>query len=278
MKKLIPILAVVSLIVFSNTALAKPDFQDVLNTRSNKVISVPEKAIEVANNVFYLGETFDAQSGKMVTGYAFVHKKENGAKPDHAGGPKNNGGSSGSTCYAYMASGAKWKTTEPWMMDGSNEYFSANDAISLVESGIAKWESAAGNTNIIGNRISAVGTLEADMTSTDGKNEVYFDQIADANTIGLTIVWGIFGGRPSGRELVEWDQIYNTDYAWSIDETSNTMDFESIATHELGHTFGLADLYTSDCVDETMFGYADYNETNKRDLNAGDIAGISKLY
>jgi hypothetical protein len=56
------------------------------------------------------------------------------------------------------------------------------------------------------------------------------------------------------------------------------MDFDNIATHELGHSCGLGDLYTSDCSQQTMYGYASNGETNKRTLECGDIAGISELY
>jgi hypothetical protein len=82
---------------------------------------------------------------------------------------------------------------------------------------------------------------------------------------------------------VEWDQVYNdADYDWSADcdadSCSTKMDFPNIAIHELGHSVGLDDLYDSGCSEATMYGYADYGETNKRTLEAGDIAGVSNLY
>ena len=55
------------------------------------------------------------------------------------------------------------------------------------------------------------------------------------------------------------------------------IDFYNIATHELGHSVGMTDLYNF-CTEETMYGYATEGETKKRDLNAGDIAGINALY
>lgn len=104
--------------------------------------------------------------------------------------------------------------------------------------------------------------------------------MTDSNTIAVTTVWGIFSGPPQNRELVEWDQVFNTDYLWSEDAIrSNTeMDYNNISTHELGHAVGLADLYTSDCSQQTMYGYASNGETKKRTLESGDINGVAKLY
>ena len=55
---------------------------------------------------------------------------------------------------------------------------------------------------------------------------------------------------------MEWDQVYDQkDFDWSLDGEPGKMDFENIVTHELGHAFGLDDLYT-ECTEETMYGYA----------------------
>jgi predicted Zn-dependent protease len=56
------------------------------------------------------------------------------------------------------------------------------------------------------------------------------------------------------------------------------MDLRNIATHELGHAVGLADLYENACSEETMYGYSSEGETKKRDLNDGDITGLQQLY
>ena len=45
----------------------------------------------------------------------------------------------------------------------------------------------------------------------------------------------------------------------------------------LGHVLGLGHP-DSTCVDETMYAYAGFGETNKRDLHTGDIEGVVKLY
>jgi|SRR3989344_519643 len=238
--------------------------------------------------VISLGTAIDPQSGRLVEGYAIIKHKPATAKPSNPGnGHGGNNGGGGSTCYAFLAKDAKWKTNEPWLINPSNSQgLDENTLAATVATSIAKWEDAADGTvddngflDIIGSGNTTSAILEADTTNPDGANEVYFGSIADANAIAVTIVWGIFGGPPAGRELVEWDQIYDqTDFDWSLSGETDKMDVENIVTHELGHTFGLADLYTTECADETMYGYGTEGETKKRDLNTGDIIGINKLY
>lgn len=253
---------------------------------AKQVFSLPANAVEVAPGVFSLGSARDPQSGKVVEGLAFVHYKQDPAKPDHAVKPAKP--SKSSPCYAFLSKGAKWKTLEPWMVNPDNPSGLSPDFVfSNLTADIAKWEDAADGMvgNNVGVDILGEGTitsdpLVADEVSTDGLNEVYFAPINDSNTIAVTIVWGNFGGPIGLRQLVEWDQVYNTNYLWSQDATGSTthMDFENIATHELGHAVGLDDLYTLSCAQQTMYGYASEGETNKRSLESGDIAGVNTLY
>jgi predicted Zn-dependent protease len=55
------------------------------------------------------------------------------------------------------------------------------------------------------------------------------------------------------------------------------MDLQNIATHEFGHAAGLGHP-DSTCTGETMYASASFDETQKRTLEAGDIAGINDLY
>jgi len=232
--------------------------------------------------VIALGSGIDPETGAVVEGYAIIHyKKANSHKPQHSGG----GG--GTTCYGYLASGAKWKTVEPWVVNSVNNDGLAGDFVfASLASDIAKWEDAAdgtvGNTSgvdVLGGGSSTLDTLVADQSSPDGVNEVYFADVSSSGAIAVTIVWGVFSGPPFGRYLVEWDQIYDdVDYDWSSAGETGKMDFENIATHELGHSVGMSDLYTTSCSEETMYGYGANGETKKQDLNGGDIAGMNKLY
>ncbi|MHA2038876.1 MAG: matrixin family metalloprotease [Promethearchaeota archaeon] len=270
----------------------------------NTTVSIPDHAIEVIpGKVFWLGTA--TEKGRLVEGYAIIHPKKGLARPTGCnndgkcqgwedptcGDCSGGGGTSGtSTCYGFIAKGAKWKTIEDYIVDPANGA-GLNDTFisSNLAADIDKWEDAADGTmndsyimDIIGDEIT--GTVDgADLISPDDKNEVLFGDIDDPVAIAVTVVWGIFRGPPAGRELVEWDMVYDDwDFDWSEDcesyDCTNKMDFENIATHELGHTFGLADLYEDACSEETMYGYAVDGETSKRTLEAGDITGVFELY
>jgi hypothetical protein len=109
----------------------------------------------------------------------------------------------------------------------------------------------------------------------DHKNSLVFgDYVADNNIIAQTTTWYTL----RGRQIVEYDITFETDFAWGDAISDQTkMDLQNIATHEIGHGIGLADLYNS-CTEETMYGYSGYGETKKRDLNSGDIVGLQRMY
>lgn len=254
------------IVLMISLVAAKPDFVDWTNP-AGKTVELPEYATPVSPGVYYLGNR--VHNGEIVEGYAFMESaKENRGKTP----------SGTSSCYAFMAKGAKWKTVEPWVVDPANSRgLDGNEVFQILTNGIAKWENAA-TKNILGE--GGLGTgLMADTVSPDGSNEVYFANIAEPNAIGITIVWGVFSGPIFSRKLVEWDHVYDdVDFDWSINGDLAKMDFDNIATHELGHSVGLSDLYTAGCSEITMYGYAGNGETKKRTLEAGDINGVKLLY
>src|SRR3989339_108385 len=95
-------LIVLSLLLLASPVLAKP-------ADSAKTFTLPENAMEVAKNVFSLGTAYDKQSDSFVEGYAIVHKK-NDARGGSVKGPK------APSCYGFLASGAKWRTLENWVV------------------------------------------------------------------------------------------------------------------------------------------------------------------
>ena len=240
---------------------------------TERTLTLPPAAENAA--VISLGEAVDVETGLIVEGYALI-QRQGSAKPAHVGG--GNGGSTANACYTFMARGAKWKVVEPWAVNPINT--SGLDeawVTSNLGASVDKWEAAAG-TDILGPHEQTSALLSADTTAPDGVNEVLFGEISEPGVIGVTIVWGVFGGPTQNRQLIEWDQVYDeVDFGWSAVGETNKMDFENISTHELGHTIGLS--HPADtCAEESMYRYADYGETIRRDLHAGDIAGAAALY
>ena len=283
MKKTLFLGVILSIVFLATFVLAVKVPTDVVPSNGHAIVNIPSHAVEVSPGVFDLGLSFDEQSGKVVQGYAFTLKSDiNNAKGGIPGKPGNGGGDSGtSSCYGFIAKGTKWKVNENYIVDTSNIDSLEDSYIrNNLDLDIQKWEDAA-SYNIIGNEVAGIVDIADVGVTTDGKNEIFFADISGTNTIGLTIVWGIFGGPLSGRQIVEVDQIYNDfDFDWTQDALIETtkMDFESIATHELGHTMGMDDLYTSTCSQMTMYGYGSEGETYARTLEDGDINGISRLY
>jgi len=300
MKKYI-ILGLLLLISVGLVFAVKPDFtpKPANIPKGHATVTIPSHAVEVTPGVFYLGKALD--KGRVVEGYAIVKYKDKHVKPGTVCGngicepgenankcPEDCGGGEypeepdTSSCYGFLSKGAKWKTVEDYIVNPENAV-GLDDAFvrNKIASDISKWETAA-NRDILGNEVS--GTVDgADTETPDGKNEVYFGSIDEPNAIAITILWGVFGGPPPFRELVEWDMIFDeVDFDWSMDcnieNCTGQMDFENIATHELGHSVGLDDLYTDECSEQTMYGYATEGEIKKRTLGDGDIAGVRKLY
>lgn len=242
-------------------------------------ISLPPQASEIAHGIYDLGEGRDP-SGAIVHGFAFIHYKKDFARPEKLGGSKP---LKPSSCYAFLSTGVNWKVSEPFVFDETANYVDALPLASALltdfETAISAWETAVGK-DILGNGSlgqvfpNEVGALP------NGLNEVMFGDIAEPGVLAMTTVWGVWKGSPSGRQLLEWDMVFGTGWAWG-DELNNPnatlTDFLDIATHEIGHAVGM-DHPSDTCTEETMYAYADFGETKKRTLNDGDIAGIQKLY
>ncbi len=200
------------------------------------------------------------------------YKEGFGHKASHGGGA----GGTTEKCYAFLGNGVKWKTTESYIVDSTNSAGLSDDFVrSKMTQSLETWDSQV-SFDIFG--AEGLGVVDGiDTQSTDGKNEVMFGSIEEPGAIAVTVTWAIFIGPPSQRQIVEWDMIFDdSDFAWG-DGLPTAMDFQNIATHEIGHAGGMG--HPSDsCTEETMYRFASEGEIKKRDLNSGDITGIKALY
>jgi len=114
----------------------------------------------------------------------------------------------------------------------------------------------------------------------DAQNTISWRRIAPRNIIAVTRLWYDAAG-----QIVEFDIAFNAFLKWGIDpddegpiSLSKMYDIQNIATHEVGHVVGLADLYEDQYRELTMYGYGKTGEIIKISLEEGDIAGAQYLY
>lgn len=243
------------------------------NDRASVVI--PKNAVEVAPGVFDLGSAVDV-NGEIVHGYMFIHYKKEYEKTSWA--RDSIGKNLLSSCYNFLATGARWKITENYLINPSNfQGLSESFIVSSTVAADGQWDNQV-SFNIFGNN-SVNSSASYNNGALDGVNTLSFGDISEPGVIAVTNVWGIFGGKPANRKLVEWDMLLNeNDFAWgNATDNASKMDVQNIITHEIGHAAGMG--HPSDsCTEETMYRFASNGEVKKRDLNSGDITGVKKLY
>jgi hypothetical protein len=146
---------------------------------------------------------------------------------------------------------------------------------SAIMAGATEWDSHTG-ANLFGPYLID-NTANWDSTP-DKRNELSFGNYNQTGVIAVTRYW-ISSVNKTTKRIVEFDIMFDTDFAWG-DASVNPalMDLQNIAVHEIGHGIGLADLYSTSCSLETMYGYSTEGETSKRDLYNGDIKGVQTLY
>lgn len=214
-----------------------------------------------------------------LTKITFIHYRRGFAKPDGVGNGNGNKKDSGPSCYGFLAKGVEWKNfPRDIYVNSTGSGMNQNDVLTGTEISANTWDSELTATNLFGS-VYASSEANWDDQSPDYKNEVSFGNY-NSGVIAVTNVWGYFSGPPQTREIVEFDILFNTDYAWGNNSDSNVeiMDFQNIATHELGHGWGLDDIYDTSCSAVTMYGYSDYGDIEKRTLEQPDIDGLQSLY
>ena len=203
----------------------------------------------------------------------FIHWKKDFAKPEAAKGPK------APTCYKFLTPGKypiRWQGVEPlvsYVINPTNpQDLSETFVTGAVRTSAETWDAATGKELMNDAYI-------IDYSATYGvqnyENAITFGDYPTEGVIAVTTVWY----NPATKVIVEFDVEFDTDWTWgdaTLDSTK--MDLQNIATHELGHGVGLADVYDKACETVTMYGYSTNGETQKRTLEQPDITGLQKLY
>lgn len=122
------------------------------------------------------------------------------------------------------------------------------------------------------------------ITPNDSMNNVVFIEPSfTGDTSGLdlgstTLAICVFAFYNDGT-IVDADIYVNAvEHTWATDGSSSLYDIQNVMTHEIGHYWGLSDIYDDSYSESTMYGYASPGETSSRTLHQDDIDGISALY
>ncbi len=109
----------------------------------------------------------------------------------------------------------------------------------------------------------------------DGVNVIGSGNLGNTDIVAECEYWYI----PSTMEVTQFDITYNTAYKpYATDGRATAFDVQGVATHELGHTLSLVDLYTAADASQVMYGITSKGATTQRVLKSGDIAGVRAIY
>lgn len=150
----------------------------------------------------------------------------------------------------------------------------------------AAWEEVTS-----GDLFDEAGTTfqNADVVFGDGVNTYSMRNLGGRALAATFISWDDAdndGRIDIGERFLEMDVVHNSTVKWATDETSagakgRWFDVQNVATHEIGHVFGLdhpGDAHERD-LEQTMYASAAPHETKKRTLEAdGDIPGIQDSF
>ncbi len=245
--KILPIMAIAILLL---SAIATASMLIPANDRAKENAKAPEKSPTI-------GDSWDIER------VDFVHY----AKPAKAQGPSGT-----NTCYKLM--GVKWNTLPvSYVINPTNQQGLTEEFITSALSASAETWDAATSKDLFSDTFAVSYGVQYGVR--DYTNALAFGDYPDSNVIAVTSVWY----SRATKQIVEFDQEYNTRFAWG-DASINPslMDLQNIATHELGHAVGLADIYTSSCSSVTMYGYSGNGDLQKRTLEQPDLTGLQKMY
>jgi len=251
------------------------------------IIPANDKAEEIAANdkaeEKAQGDSVSTPPGleKMPPGLekiVFIHYKKGHGRPADKPGKPGGKPDKGPKCYDFFGKGIKWKELPVSYVVHPDLEACSETSLMAILSSAETWDDAS-SEELFSDEYAVSDTANWDSDAPDGRNELAFGDYPEEGVIAVAVVWGYFSGPPWSRKIIEFDILFDTDFAWGdADGDPSVMDLQNIATHELGHGVGLGDLYDTRCSEVTMYGYSSYGETKKRDLEPADITGIQELY
>ncbi|TSC64547.1 MAG: peptidase M10A and M12B matrixin and adamalysin [Parcubacteria group bacterium Gr01-1014_106] len=150
-----------------------------------------------------------------------------------------------------------------------------SSAAGAIAAAAQTWKNADGDKTV-----TFAGSTDVSRPRYDGKNVMLWRSLS-RGIVGAAYIWYL----PSTGEVLDADLVLNTRVPWAVNDPSagdcggvaRAYDVQAVVTHELGHWFGLEDLYDASTVDLTMHGRVTMGELKKTSLGEGDRLGANAI-
>lgn len=246
-------------------------------------LRVPPPGVSVAaEGIGSKGNAVELAVETRKDGSVVVHRDgqmERAAMVGGTGGPCADG--------AYTLSGPRWTKNYVWQVSTANlpGNISSRGAVYAFKRAINHIINAyndCGRRDGVGATATYAGKTSSapDVSSTawctkpDGRNEQGFKRLPSSFLAYSCRWWS------SGR-YIEGDTAYNTYYKWYVSRPSNCYwrwSVATVATHELGHNFGLSHVAESSHPKLTMSPMLYPCQSSEGTLGLGDLRGLESLY
>jgi len=163
---------------------------------------------------------------------------------------------------------------------GANEW-DRNTATNVFRGYDTVYTPGAGNVLEFTTKNPSVGTYQGG-TGDGNNNYMAVSRAVKGSTIAVAYTWYYNNQYVGGfNKAAESDVYFNGNMAWRTataesKAVNSKFDVRTIATHEVGHSLGLLDLYGSTDSDKIMYGYN--NGQVKWYLRTADKLGLKSLY
>jgi uncharacterized protein (TIGR03437 family) len=147
-----------------------------------------------------------------------------------------------------------------------------SDPLNAIGAALATWSGVTTSAA----RFVAQRTTSALNNSNDRQHVVVFSDTPEIRSVlGSTVaITAIFYTVPDGA-IIDTDIIFNPAYTFSTTFAEDTMDLQSVVTHELGHALGANH---TNVLGAAMSQSALPNDNRQASLSSDDIAFVSSLY
>lgn len=244
-----------------------------------------EVAVSIDNTIY--GE--EAVLAAVVPNYD--HDAEHDAEPEHdaeeivkTGSYSTSAKCSSSSTSSFVKSGRSWSGTYKWWYKSNGQ--PSTSSLDRIKAAASVWDGvvAVCGTTLGNNAVQSYGgtatnypsvTTSGGCSGGDSGSVVGWGAINDTDNKILALACSYYFGGPTLEADIKFDSGRSWFVSSSTSGCSSKYDLQGVATHEMGHAFGLSH---KDGTGQVMQSTAATCGTSQRALGYGDAYGIKSIY